>query len=60
MVVFTQFDKLVNRMEQELTDEEEQMLEEQITELCLQRAVAEFDRACVGPLKRINPKLTGV
>ncbi|KAJ7239932.1 hypothetical protein C8J57DRAFT_1563295 [Mycena rebaudengoi] len=56
VVVFTQFDKLVNRMEQELTDEEEDMPEERITQLCLQRAVAEFKKACVGPLERIDSR----
>ncbi|KAJ7771175.1 hypothetical protein B0H14DRAFT_3164853 [Mycena olivaceomarginata] len=57
VVVFTQFDKLINRMEQGLTDEEEDMPEERITQLCFHRADAEFQKTCVGPLAKIDPKL---
>ncbi|KAJ7235233.1 hypothetical protein C8J57DRAFT_1194924 [Mycena rebaudengoi] len=57
VVVFTQFDKLVDRMEQDLTDEEEDMPEEEIALLCLRRADAEFQKICVGPLQRIDPTL---
>jgi hypothetical protein len=56
-VVFTQFDLLVRRMEQALTDEEEDLPEPVIDELCLKRADAQFQEACVGPLERNNPLL---
>ncbi|KAJ7433602.1 hypothetical protein B0H11DRAFT_2375583 [Mycena galericulata] len=58
IVVFTQFDKLVNRMEQVLTDEEEAMDDDQINQLCLRKAEDELQKACVDPLKRIISKPT--
>jgi hypothetical protein len=44
-------------MEQALTDEEEDLPEPVIDELCLKRADVQFQEACVGPLERNNPLL---
>ncbi|KAJ7133050.1 hypothetical protein C8R44DRAFT_771819 [Mycena epipterygia] len=55
VVVFTQFDVLVNRMEQALTDEENDLPEPEIDLLCLKRAKAEFEARCVAPLEQIKP-----
>lgn len=57
IVVFTKFDQLVSRMEENLTEEEMDMSDEDINELCLGRADAEFENLCVGPLKKINGSL---
>jgi hypothetical protein len=46
VVVFTQFDKLVSHMEENLTDEEMDMSDEDISILCLQKADAEFEALC--------------
>jgi hypothetical protein len=60
VVVFTQFDLLINRMEQDLTNEEIDLPESVIDALCLERADAQFQEVCVGPLKRIEPTLAHV
>ncbi|KAJ7110560.1 hypothetical protein C8R44DRAFT_800225 [Mycena epipterygia] len=57
VVVFTQFDVLVNRMKQDLTHEEKDLPDPEIDLLCLERADAEFQKACVGPLEQIKPIL---
>ncbi|KAF7358332.1 G domain-containing protein [Mycena venus] len=57
VVVFTQLDQLLNRMEEYLTDEEMEMPEEEINQLCSERANAEFQKLCVGPLERIDHTL---
>jgi len=57
VVVFTQFDKLVSRMEENLTDEEMDMSEEDINKLCLQQADAEFETSCLEPLRKVTPQL---
>jgi len=57
VVVFTQYDELVGRMEEYLTNEENEMPEEDITRVCSERANAEFRELCVGPLERIDHTL---
>jgi len=57
VVVFTQFDKLVSRMEEHLTDEEVDMSDEDIDKLCLQKADAEFEMLCLEPLRKVAPQL---
>jgi hypothetical protein len=57
VVVFTQFDKLVSRMEENLTDEEMDMSDEDIDKLCLQKADAEFKTLCLEPLRKVAPQL---
>ncbi|KAF7343570.1 G domain-containing protein [Mycena sanguinolenta] len=54
IVVFTQFDTLYSRMEEQLTDAECELSDEEIHALCLQRADAEFKEICVGVLTAIN------
>ncbi|KAF7343531.1 G domain-containing protein [Mycena sanguinolenta] len=54
IVVFTQFDTLYSRMEEELTEEECELPEEDIHQLCLRRGDAEFKDICVAPLTTIN------
>ncbi|KAF7343564.1 Kinase-like protein [Mycena sanguinolenta] len=54
IIVFTQFDTLYSRMEEQLTDAECELSDEEIHALCLQRADAEFKEICVGPLTAIN------
>jgi len=44
-------------MEEHLTEEEMDMADEDIDNLCLQRADAEFSNACVGPLEKMNRTL---
>ncbi|KAJ7226791.1 hypothetical protein GGX14DRAFT_693003 [Mycena pura] len=57
VVVFTQFDTLYSRMEEELTDEEMELPDEDIQQLCSQRADAEFKKICVQPLERMDSTL---
>jgi hypothetical protein len=57
VVVFTQFDKLVSRMEENLTDEEMDMSDEDIDKLCLRKADAEFETLCLEPLRKVAPQL---
>jgi len=58
VVVFTKFDKLVSRMEENLTDEEiDTLSEEEIDDRCLREANDEFERLCVGPLRKVNNRL---
>ncbi|KAJ7737921.1 hypothetical protein B0H14DRAFT_2992689 [Mycena olivaceomarginata] len=57
LVVFTQFDKLVNSMLRALTAEEVQTPPEQRDALCTDKALRKFEELCVGPLIRIDPKL---
>ncbi|KAJ7446956.1 hypothetical protein FB451DRAFT_1148128 [Mycena latifolia] len=57
VVVFTQFDKLITRMHQALTAEEKKGPAEQISVLRTDKAHAEFQKLCVGPLKRIDSEL---
>jgi len=57
VAVFTKFDKLVSRMEENLTDDEMDMSNEDINSLCLQRADDEFKKLCVAPLEKINQTL---
>jgi hypothetical protein len=57
VVVFTQFNKLVSRMGEKLTDEEMDMSEEDINKLCLQQADAEFEALCLEPLCKVTPQL---
>ncbi|KAI0245652.1 hypothetical protein BJV78DRAFT_1365269 [Lactifluus subvellereus] len=56
VVVFTQFDKLVRRMEENFTGEVG-MSEVDINELCLQKANAEFEMSCLEPLRKFAPRL---
>ncbi|KAF8062474.1 hypothetical protein FPV67DRAFT_1703291 [Lyophyllum atratum] len=58
VVVFTKFDKLISRMEEDLTDEElETMSEQDINDLCLKRADVEFENLCVDPLQKLRNTL---
>ena len=57
VVVFTQFDKLVSRKEEDLTDEEMDMSDEDVSQLCLQKADAEFEVLCLEPLRKVTPQL---
>ncbi|KAI0246610.1 hypothetical protein BJV78DRAFT_125834 [Lactifluus subvellereus] len=57
VVVFTQFDKLVRRMEENLTAKEMDMSQEVINKLCLQKANAEFETSCLEPLRKFAPQL---
>jgi hypothetical protein len=57
VVVFTQFDRLVTRMEENLTDEEMDMSDEDIDKLCLRKADAEFETLCLEPLRKVAPQL---
>ncbi|KAJ7891724.1 hypothetical protein B0H14DRAFT_2688057 [Mycena olivaceomarginata] len=57
VVVFTKFDLLVTRKEENLSDEEMEMSQEDIDQVCEQRADEEFNIVCVGPLERLNRTL---
>jgi len=57
VVVFTQFDRLVCRMEEHLTDKEMDMSDDKINKLCLQRADAEFKTSCLEPLQKFASRL---
>jgi hypothetical protein len=57
VVVFTQFDRLVSRMEEHLTEEEMDKSDEDIEKLCLQKADAEFEKLCLEPLRKVAPHL---
>ncbi|KAJ7250610.1 hypothetical protein C8J57DRAFT_677312 [Mycena rebaudengoi] len=54
VVAFTKFDLLISRMESNLTDDELELSDEQIDQLCRQRADEEFNQYCVRPLQRLN------
>ena len=56
VVVFTQFDRLVTRMEENLTGEEMDMSDD-IDKLCLRKADAEFETLCLEPLRKVAPQL---
>ncbi|KAJ7265512.1 hypothetical protein C8J57DRAFT_1329869 [Mycena rebaudengoi] len=60
LVVFTQFDKLVNSMYWGLTAEEKQKPTEQTDVLCAGKALREFEKLCIDPLKGIDPKVRSV
>ncbi|KAK7005435.1 hypothetical protein R3P38DRAFT_2556886, partial [Favolaschia claudopus] len=51
IVVFTQFDKLISLVEQELTDEEMDMDLEECELLVMTRGAAKFGEICLPPLK---------
>jgi len=57
VVVFTQFDQLISRMEEYLSDEELNLSDDEISQLCLQKANAEFEKSCVEPLRNVDSKL---
>lgn len=57
VVVFTQFDKLINRMYPTLTAQEKKKPAQEISVLCTGKAHAEFEKLCVTPLKGIEGKL---
>jgi hypothetical protein len=57
VVVFTQFDILVSRMEERLSEEEMDKSEEDIENLCTLRADDEFKKLCEGPLEKLKHKL---
>ena len=44
-------------MEENLTDEEMDMPDEDISKLCLQKADAEFEVLCLEPLRKVTPQL---
>ena len=55
--MFTQFDQLISRMEEDLSDEELDLSDDEIDQLCLQRANAEFEELCLEPLRKVAPNL---
>jgi hypothetical protein len=57
VVVFTKFDILISRMEERLSGKEMEMPDEQVNQLCIQKAQAEFKKLCVDPLERLDPAL---
>ncbi|KAF8815629.1 hypothetical protein BYT27DRAFT_7192709 [Phlegmacium glaucopus] len=57
VIVFTQFDVLVSRMEENLSEAEIDLSEKEMDQLCLQRADAEFKRLCLEPLRKLAPRL---
>ena len=57
VVVFTQFDQLISRMEEYLSDEELNLSDDEIGQLCLQKASAEFEKLCLEPLRKVDSKL---
>jgi hypothetical protein len=44
-------------MEENLTDEEMDMSDEDISKLCSQKADAEFETLCLEPLRKVDPRL---
>lgn len=56
VVVFTQFDLLVNSMYDQL-DIPDDMPEEKIDELSAEKAQQKFQELCVAPLNKVNPEL---
>ena len=57
IVVFTKFDKMISRMEEELTDEELEETKDKIDSLCRERANTEFEKLCICPLKKVDRDL---
>jgi hypothetical protein len=57
IVVFTQFDKLIKAMENNLTDEEWDKPDVELDCILYQRADEEFKKICLGPLRRIDRRL---
>ena len=55
--MFTQFDQLISRMEEYLSDGELDMSDDEIGRLCLQKANAEFEKLCLEPLRKVDSKL---
>jgi len=56
VVVFTQFDMLVDSMFQDL-DLPDDASEDTIEKLCVEKAEEKFQELCVKPLQKINPEL---
>ncbi|KAJ7071671.1 hypothetical protein C8F01DRAFT_443079 [Mycena amicta] len=54
IVIFTQFDGLVSRLDEELSLPDTEDVEEQLT---LRRALVKFERSCLEPLSQITPIL---
>ena len=44
-------------MEEDLSDEELDLSDDEIGQLCLQRANAEFEELCLEPLRKVAPNL---
>jgi hypothetical protein len=57
IVVFTQFDKVILRQEEHLTDDELEMTQEQINALTFERAENAFQESCIGQLGKVGPNL---
>ncbi|TFK35636.1 hypothetical protein BDQ12DRAFT_737515 [Crucibulum laeve] len=57
VVVFTKFDQLVSRMEENMSEEEMDMSEEDINKLSLSRAEIEFTDLCIRPLEHVDHML---
>ena len=58
IVVFTQFDKLVSREEQALTDDELDMPDNEVDTLVLERANKAFQTSCVDRLESLGRNLS--
>jgi hypothetical protein len=57
VVVFTQFDLLLTRMEDTLTDEELEMTDEAIESLTSRRADDNFQKSCLDQLDKVGTNL---
>ena len=57
IVVFTQFDMLVSRHEQSMTDEELELPDDEIDPLILKRAEDDFQASCVDLLDKVGHNL---
>ena len=44
-------------MEENLSDGELEMSDDEISQLCLQKANAEFEKLCLEPLRKVDSKL---
>lgn len=60
VVVFTKYDKLVDRQEEALAKEEPEMEDREIEDLSIKRAADVFDACCVSKVKQLTLDLSCV
>lgn len=60
VVVFTKYDKLVDRQEEALAKEEPEMEDREIEDLSIKRAADVFDARCVSKVKQLTLDLSCV